>query len=530
MSENKKKGFIARVLDSPTVRRIAPGGWIIWRKTTDAYLGTGYKSGEKPPKSGDLLVQSPYSDWYNLVWGLAPSQDMPKWRYMYRSRPEIRRGIDTKVILSVGRAFEVVCTENEEIEKFANDLLYRLNIRDILQSAYSDMLVYGQAYFEKVRVKKEDQLEHEKVEQKVEAKAWLTNNWKTKNLDDDKLETIKAWVADIQKATEWIAQKNDTVDVDRSKVQNGDGELVELKVLDPLWMRINRDAFGNVLGFVQWGLTPIPQSILAEKIVFLRWMPKSWAHENAYGTSILMPVQRHVSLLIQAEEDMKVFWHRYAKPMIVAYAGQPDKPWPTPKKNALAASLAGMQPNMDLVVEGDAKIDFVKGGMGETAPVFDKWAAYLREKIYEAIGVPSSLMNMQASTSRASDDVLLQAFVADEQMAQQILGEQFLKQVIEPEVRRKFGDKIPPISIVWPPVLEEDRNKKADREIKLTGSPIITVNEARVELGFKPLGPEYDKIAEQAKPGFGQLSKGPEDSESTRTGAREEEAQKQDKA
>jgi len=501
------------------------------RKTTEAYLGTGYKSGEKPPKSGDLLVQSPYSDWYNLVWGLAPSQDMYKWRYMYRTRPEVRRGIDTKVMLAVGRAFKVVCEDDEEIEKYANNLIDKLNIRDVLQSAYSDMLVYGQAYFEKVRAKKGEQLEHEKVEQKVQAEAkWLTKDWRSLNLDDGNPDTIRSWVADIAKVSEFTAQKQDGAGVDRSLIQNGDGELVELKVLDPLWMRINRDAFGNVLGFVQWGLTPIPQSILAEKIVFLRWMPKSWAHENAYGTSILMPVQRHVSLLIQAEEDMKVFWHRYAKPMIVGYAGQPDKPWPGPKKQALANSLAGMQPNTDLVVEGDARIEFVKGGMGETTPVFDKWANYLREKIYEAIGVPSSLMNMQASSSRASDDVLLQAFVADEQMGQQVLSEQFLKQVIEPEVRRKFGDSIPPLSAVWPSVLEEDRNKKGDRMVKLAGRPIVTVNEARVELGFKPMGEEYDKIAELPEPGFGQLSKGPEDSEATRTGAREEESQKQDKS
>jgi hypothetical protein len=88
-----------------------------------------------------------------------------------------------------------------------------------------------------------------------------------------------------------------------------------------------------------------------------------------------------------------------------------------------------------------------------------------------------------------------------------------LKQVIEPEVRRHFADKYPQgqfpvVKIVWPSVLEEDRNKKADRIVKLTGRPAISVNEARTELGFPPLDePEYDEIAEAAAPGFGQASK-----------------------
>lgn len=516
---NPIKRWVAnRVLDEETVQSIAPESWKQWRNTTDAYRGIGYGSGKKPPQTGDLLVQSPYADWYNLTWGLAPPTDMPKWRWMYRARSEIRRGIDTRVILAVGRGLKIVCEDDEEIEKFVNELLYKLNIRDILQSAVTDMLVYGTGYFEKIRVAGDEQ-EGEKVVPNVEVKA----SWTSERIDNMDKDTYKAWIRDYEQVGAWMAQNKPP-----PKKENGNGDLVELKALDPLWMRVNRDAFGNILGYVQWGLTPIPQSVTADKLVVLKWMPKSWAHENAYGTSILMPVQRHVSFLIQAEEDMKLWFHQYGKPMLVTFAGTEEKPYPAPKISYLVNALSARQPGTDVVLPGDCKLEMIQGGAGQTTGVFKDWASYNREKIYESLGIPSVLMNLPGDTSRATSDISLQAFIADEQMIQEVSGEQLMKQLIEPEVIKKFN-RLPPMKTVWAPILIDDRNKISDRVLKAVGEPIMSVNEGRSELGLPPRPePEYDEIPELPAPGFGQLSK-PEGSESQRTGPREEQKQKVDK-
>jgi len=529
----KKPRFFARMLDSDTVKRVAPSGWLQWRKTTEAYRGIGYQQGKTPPESGDLLVQSPYTDYYNLVWGLAPPQDMPKWRWMYRARPEIRRGIDTKVILAVGRGFTIVCEQDKEVEDYSNRLVTHLNIRDVLQSAVTDMLVYGQAYFEKVRAIKSEIQEHEKVEltplQQPET-ASVTNRWTTDKLDLAKPEHLKAWIEDHDKVMSWMAQNQG-----KQRGENGGGELVELKPLDPLWMRVNRDAFNNIIGFVQWGLTPIPQSTFPDKIVFLRWLPKSWSYESAYGTSMLMPVSRHVSLLIQAEEDMKVYWHQYAKPMLVVKAGTPESPYPLPTLTALRNSFAARQPNTDAIVPGNVDVDVLHGAVGETSNVFKQWADYLREKIYETLGIPSVLMNMPDQTSRATSDVSLQAFIAEERMIQDVVGEQILKQLIEPEVRDHFTDKFsdtvtPRLHILWPPILEEDRNRRMDRIIKATGVPFMSVNEARIEMELIPRPePQYTEIAKAPMPGAGSQFSKPEPSEDERVGPREESLQKRDR-
>lgn len=614
MSEDDKKkrgSFIARVLDRSTVSKIAPWTWVLWRRTNKIYWGTGYRAGEKPPYSGDLLVQSPYTDWYNLTWGLAPNQDMPKWRWMYRSRPEIKGGVDKKIILAVGKGISVVCQEDDEIEGYVTKLLDVLNIRDTLQSAVHDMIVYGQAYFEKVRTTSGDKQEGEEVAQAPEEsrmfaslKMNMRRQWMGSELDTNDpaaaAAALRDWVHDVSLIDDFLVKNADTMEADvyapksakyvnllartmrkktvlyqaalylaglskkklkrykaitqrhdrstettqlrEEEFQAPEGELVELKPIDPLWMRINRDAFGNVIGFVQWGLTPIPQAVVMEKLVYLRWMPKSWAYESAYGTSSLMPVQRHVSLLIQAEEDMKVAWHQYATPKLHFAVGTAEKPYPVPAISAFVNSVKNRTTTTDIVTPGDVTVKEIIPATSETAKTFEVWAKYLREKIYETLSIPDVLMNLPGEMTRATSDVTLQAFIAEEKMIQELVGEQLLKQVIEPEVRRHFAAKypdgaVPSIKITWPPILEEDRNKKIDRLVKSVGVPFETVNEARTEASLAPIDdPKYDQLQDAPLKGLGNdpfstslaPSKNPEISESERTGDREESLQKRD--
>jgi hypothetical protein len=238
--------------------------------------------------------------------------------------------------------------------------------------------------------------------------------------------------------------------------------------------------------------------------------------------------------------------------MLVIYGGTQDKPYPTPQLQSMQNKMVNRGPTTDLVTPGDTKVDMLQSGTGKgTSQTFSMYVKYLREKIYETLGIPSILMNLPGDTTRATSDVTLQAFIAEEEMIQDMVGEQVLKQIIEPEVRRHFADKypkgdIPVITPVFSPVLEEDRNKKQDRVIKSVMAPIMTINEARRAVGLAPMpGPPedpemYDKIPTApiaGMPGAPQQglgpnmapSKNPETNESERTGPREEEKQKLDR-
>jgi hypothetical protein len=212
----------------------------------------------------------------------------------------------------------------------------------------------------------------------------------------------------------------------------------------------------------------------------------------------------------------------------------------------LSQKLVNRGPTTDVVMPGDSKLEMLQSGTGKgTSQTFNLYVKYLREKIYETLGIPSILMNLPGDTTRATSDVTLQAFIAEEEMVQDMVGEQILKQIIEPEVRRHFADQypkgdIPVITSVFSPVLEEDRNKKQDRVIKSVMRPIMTVNEARRAVGLAPMpGPpeepdKYDKIPEAPVAGMPGASptapsKNPEISEAERTGAREEGLQKLDR-
>src|SRR5271157_4904208 len=106
MSEKKRPNVIARILDSKLVQDVGNQTFLHWQRTTDSYLGFGYGAGKAPPQTGSGMVQSPYDDIFNLTWGLIQNPDMPKWRYLYRSRPECRTAIDKQVTLALGKGFK----------------------------------------------------------------------------------------------------------------------------------------------------------------------------------------------------------------------------------------------------------------------------------------------------------------------------------------------------------------------------------------------------------------------------------------
>ena len=72
----------------------------------------------------------------------------------------------------------------------------------------------------------------------------------------------------------------------------------------------------------------------------------------------------------------------------------------------------------------------------------------------------------------------------------------FETQVLYPLVRKRFGknDDVKP-KIVWKPIVEEDRNMRAQRLIQALQAKAITVNEFREAIGFERIEkPEFDKI------------------------------------
>ena len=133
-------------------------------------------------------------------------------------------------------------------------------------------------------------------------------------------EPIRQWLSD------WLEEQNilQTLRVVASDMlifgnaylelcRNEDTGAIEwLKPLDPVHMRVRRDAYGQVLGYIQL-LTFPPVVFTAQDIVHFKWGAKSWTYEQAYGTSLLRPLLKIQALIDQLEDDMAVIVHCYDK-------------------------------------------------------------------------------------------------------------------------------------------------------------------------------------------------------------------------
>jgi hypothetical protein len=80
------------------------------------------------------------------------------------------------------------------------------------------------------------------------------------------------------------------------------------------------------------------------------------------------------------------------------------------------------------------------------------------------------------------------------------MGEAIETNVLYPLILKKFGEKykgkiMPRAHITWKPIVEEDRNMRAQRLIQALQAGAVSVNEYRREMGFNIINkPEYDKL------------------------------------
>src|SRR3972149_2803128 len=117
-----------------------------WRKIPDWFRGTlGIK--EIPKGSGFGYIYPPYYSTYNLVYGLLPMADLPKYRVLYRSMPDLKAGVDLIVNLATAKGFTIEYG-HEDARKLLEDIIDKVDLDIALQVVCRDMLVFGNAMLE----------------------------------------------------------------------------------------------------------------------------------------------------------------------------------------------------------------------------------------------------------------------------------------------------------------------------------------------------------------------------------------------
>lgn len=463
--------FQAKILTDDERERYDVDIPVSWRKQPLQWL-TGQRKG-LPAGSGAGLVQSPYADLYTKVYGVVPIADLPKYRQMYRNFPDVQQAIEMQVNLALGKGF-VIEHKNKKVADYLEDVLYDINAQEAIPTMGRDMLTYGNSFTEVCWD------ETEEVTEKlydINGSIYTKDEIQKYNVSTN---GIKAAVTDEGK--ELYASKFKKKEI---------SSLVGLKPLDPVYMRVRRDSWGNVFGYVQWMAFP-PTLIDPQSCIHNKHRPTSTGYESAYGVSLLMSMVKNTDLLTYFENDAAVWTHYKAVPPLTIKGGTVEKPYSSDQMKELMKLLKSRSASSMIFVKGDVTIEEMKTVASDLH--LDWWIEYLLLKRNQALGVPSFLMGQREIGGRSTAQVLVQDFITRLQVLQGFVSRPIEQFLFRPLIDEKFGKTVPNARIVWKPIVEESSDMRTQRLVQLLQAGALSINEVRVESGFPALqGEMYEK-------------------------------------
>lgn len=494
VEHEKWEDFKARVLtpeESEQFDFSTPASWnnqnIEW-----VYKQLGYH-GEVPEGSGVGVVQSPFTSEYTKVWGVSPSPDLQKFRNMFRTQPDIQQAVQLQVTMSVGKGF-VIEHKDKKIQEFLNKWAVDVQLLPNMMVIGQDMIVYGNGYAEiqwTDRVQKEEQVyKYEDTELVApEVLDWGFNG-KVENAYKSGSTSDLLFANYIKREPE---VKTGSSGKRKGNKRTG---VVGIKPLDPIYMRVRRDSLGNQFGFSQFMSTP-PTLLDNDCVIHIKFRPTSAGYDSAYGQSQLLALIRNNAILEQFEQDASIWIHSRAVPPMIAKGGaDPQHPYTNAQMADLVNKLAKRTAASILAIKSDVQLEELQGVARNLN--LGWWLNYLLTRRYQALGVPPILMGIMEGGNKQTGEVVFQDFVTRLQLIQKMISDAFEQQVLWPLVKSKFGEDKEKPTIIWKPIVEEDRNMRAQRLIQALQANAISVNEFRQSIGFPKIDnrPDLDKIKE----------------------------------
>jgi hypothetical protein len=465
------------------------------------------KPGNPPEGSGAGFVQSPDIEFYTKQYGVNPIQDLYKYRKIIRSQPDVQQAIQLQVSMAFGKGF-MIEHPSVRVKKFLNKFSDRINLLQEMLVLGQDMIGYGfgvaeicwndraqqreQIYdFNGAHVSTSDVFKWElnkKVKEVNPPKVVICPNHGFNPTPEETAgcEFCKEYKTETDKFEANV--------IKRQPVKDKKVDILGLKPLDPVYIRVRRDSYGNIFGYTQWMTSP-PVLLDNENVVFIKHRPHSTGVENAYGQSILLSFIRTNALLEQFEKDMAIAIHSRAVPPLVVKGGKdPMHPYSTAQMKDLLSKLASRGAASIIGVKSDVDIQELQGVARNLNVGW--WLQYLKVRRYQALGIPPVLMGEPEGTNRAVGEVVFQDYITRLQLLQKMMADAIETQVLWPLAKARFGADTEKPVIVWKPIVEEDRNMRAQRLIQALQARAISVNEFRQAIGFEAVSgkPELDEV------------------------------------
>lgn len=418
---------------------------------------------DRPKFSGQGYIHSPYADVINTRWGVMPIADLNEYRTIYRNTPIIKKAIDTQVQLAYQKGYRIEAPEDAPRKEEAEETVKKAMapIKDefdqvIIPQTMEDMMVYGYS------------------------------------------DTEIIWDG-VENETDIEIGKNerDRFGVQESIIREFDVEpgtaIVNMRALDPIFMRCRTDAFGNTFGYLQ-NMTAPPIAFTPKKILHMQWNPSTVPRERLYGRSELMALIRIEKLITYLENNFAKSSHAVVRPPVVFEALDAEHPLTAHDVKRIQALQKNRTPGADLIAFGcNIKPQAeVSAALKALVEFYDR----LKDERIVAIGVPKNLLGLSEDSGHTTAAVNQDGFIVKIQGFQQRYARYIEQQIFVPAMKRA-GWTIKDIRENMPRMKFEeislsDINARSNRAINEFKSGLISQNEGRGSIGR----PSADHIEE----------------------------------
>jgi hypothetical protein len=501
---NKESGFIARILDKATSIKhdvFTPKNWFGRQKIIQ----------NPPTDSGYAFIQNPYNSIFNVQWGIQPDADLAKYRLLYRNVPKVKRAIDKTVSSAINKGirrfeYKEPVTGGKKYIKYLTEWVEKQDDWKItLMMIASDCLIFGNSFVEIVYDRGEEFDDNGELSPGFRD----IDPYDSRNGIPEKVDIPNEFINYVGRGMYPVEDpmiEKKLVDSYGNKIHSireyhrTTGEVLWLKVLDPLYMRVRADSYGNVFGYIQWLSNP-PISFTTEKIAHFRYNPKSTAYEQCYGTSMLQSMIRTQEAIWQIENDALIIGHTATKPPIhFSIESQDGMVMPDEVFVKFQAQMKNRGAGGDIFTRGDVVANQLTPPSNQLAQIYTHLHYHDVQRSI-ALGVPPALLGEPEGSSRTTAEVSLDDWINTLQILQKEIANVLEEQVFKYVLEAKFGEGTPVPHIVWNELFNKNENDVVSRIVSLKGAGIITFNEARnmlQDLGYKmsELGEMGDVIPE----------------------------------
>lgn len=434
----------------------------------------------------------PYVAVWEKIWGAVPTEDYEKYKQYYTQEPFIRATIDFHTQMTISQGYELDYPL-DTVVKDVKEFLERHDFLNLLKIMVKDMFVFGNSFTEVVRTWYCHETGHDLTALRI--------SYETQSQDG---ETTYWWTDRVD-----VAMKHNEL-YPTHKLENPYGEITRFKPLDPMYMRVRRDAYGTILGYVQYYVFPLV-TFLADEMIHLRYMPTSWTYESVYGVSMLRPILFHQELMKNYEQTMGAIMNVFLKPMFLVKVGgeMPGEEVTSQQYQSIRKFFQTSQPGQSLVIRAASpvKVDPID-------PPIDRmqttafWLQWLHNMRTYALSVPKFFTD-PAGLNRATAQTVEKGYFTFINSSRQSLNSQLENSIMQMVMRSLYGKIADELikeygvpKFIWRPVKEDSLEDKAKTYLPLYASRILTKNEVRKALGFEPIDEEelQEELGESLPP------------------------------